>query len=327
MQKALIADDDVVSRRVLEVTLQKWGYHVTIACDGAEALRILEKDDAPSLAILDWVMPVFTGPEVCSRVRQLAKESYTYILLLTAKNQKDDLIAGMRAGADDYVTKPFDRQELEVRLEAGKRILKLHDALLAAQQKLFRQATYDELTGLFNRARIFELARKEFSRSEREKIPMGIVLFDIDKFKSINDTYGHSAGDLVLREVARRTKASIRPYDALGRYGGEEFLLVLPGCDLFSCAQQAERLRIEICQNPIEITAGGAIVELPVSASFGSTSLISSHPTTIEGLIGIADEALYQAKRSGRNRVMAKPQIEENNPPARTSLELSSIDS
>lgn len=306
MQNILIADDSIVSRRLLEATLQRWGYRVTVACDGAEALNILEKENAPSLAILDWVMPVYTGPEVCTRVRQLARESYTYILLLTSKNQKADLIAGMSAGADDYITKPFDQQELEVRLEAGKRILKLHDALLAAQQKLFRQATYDELTGIFNRARIFELARKEFVRSGREQLNLGVVLFDIDKFKSINDTHGHGVGDVVLREVATRMQNSIRPYDALGRYGGEEFLLLLPGCDLASCAQQAERLRLAICQEPIVTAAGNVKISLPVSASFGATSLLSGSSITLESLVALADEALYEAKRAGRNRVIAK---------------------
>lgn len=324
MQKILIADDDVVSRRVLEATLRKWGYEVTVACDGAEALSILEQENAPSLAILDWVMPVKTGPEVCTQVRQLGREAYTYILLLTAKTQKDDLITGMRAGADDYITKPFDRQELEVRLEAGKRILKLHEALLTAQQKLFRQATYDELTGIFNRARIMELARKEFNRAGRENVQMGIVLFDIDKFKSINDTHGHAAGDIVLKEVARRTQNSVRPYDALGRYGGEEFLLVLPNCDLLTCAQQAERLRVAICQEPITISVGGNQVELPVSASFGATAFLPNIATTLEHLIAIADEALYAAKRTGRNRVVAHPHLEEETT-STAQLQLSSL--
>lgn len=306
MQKILIADDSVVSRHLLEATLRKWGYEVTVACDGAEALSVLERDDAPSMAILDWVMPIHTGPEVCTQLRQLARESYTYILLLTSKNQKEDLIAGMNAGADDYLTKPFDQQELEVRLEAGKRILKLHDALVAAKKKLFRQATYDELTGLFNRARILETARTELVRSEREGVPLGVVLADIDKFKSINDTYGHSVGDQVLREVASRMQSSIRAYDAIGRYGGEEFLLILPGCDLGCAAQQAERLRLIVCQEPLAVTVGNKQVGLPISASFGTTTFYPGSTSSLDALIVVADEALYEAKRTGRNRIIVK---------------------
>lgn len=327
MQKVLIADDSIVSRHLLEATLRRWGYEVTVACDGAEALSVLERDDAPTMAILDWVMPTHTGPEVCTRLRQLAKESYTYILLLTSKNQKEDLIAGMSAGADDYITKPFDQQELEVRLEAGKRILKLHDALLTAQKKLFKQATYDELTGLFNRARIVETARTEFVRSERERVPLGIVLFDIDKFKSINDTYGHGVGDLVLREMALRTQHSIRPYDALGRYGGEEFLLLMPGCDLRTAAQQAERLRLAICQEPLQVAVGnGSPLSLPISASFGATAYYPGSNANLDALIMLADEGLYEAKRGGRNRVIVKPDPAE--PDAITQLmELTSVSS
>ncbi len=304
MQRILIADDSIVSRHLLEAILRRWGYDVVVACDGAEAWAILERDDAPSLAILDWVMPVMTGPEVCTRLRQLGREPYIYILLLSSKSEREDLIAGMNAGADDYVVKPFDHQELQVRLEAGKRILKLHRELYAAKQKLLHQATFDELTGLFNRGRILESLRTEIARAERENTPVGIVLADIDRFKAINDTYGHNAGDSVLREASRRMHASIRPYDALGRYGGEEFLLVLPGCDMAMATEQADRLRIALCREPFRIGDGEAGSPwLPVSASFGTTSYQPGSLMTVEALIKSADNALYSAKRSGRNRV------------------------
>jgi len=311
MQKILIADDSIVSRHLLEATLRRWGYEVAVACDGAEAWAMLERDGAPALAILDWVMPVMTGPEVCTKLRALAREEYTYILLLTSKNQKEDLIAGMSAGADDYIVKPFEPQELQVRLEAGKRILKLHDALLAAQKKLFKQATYDELTNLFNRSRILESLRTELARAARERLPVGIVLADIDKFKIVNDTFGHDVGDAVLREAARRMQQSIRGYDSLGRYGGEEFLLVLPGCDLGCAAQQAERLRLAVCEEPMHLSGidspdGSSDFKLPISASFGCTTYHPGTPTTVEALIKLADEALYDAKRMGRNRVSTR---------------------
>jgi diguanylate cyclase (GGDEF)-like protein len=258
------------------------------------------------MAILDWVMPEMTGVDVCARVRGLARERYTYILLLTSKNEKEDLIAGMNAGADDYIIKPFDQQELQVRLEAGKRILSLHDALLDAQRKLIRQATYDELTNLFNRRRILEVLQTELARAERERQPVGVVLADVDKFKSVNDTYGHNVGDQVLRETARRMHQSVRSYDAIGRYGGEEFLLVLPGCDLGCAGQQAERLRLAIASATMSISDGLFTAELPITASFGATTLYPGMNTALEPLIKLADEALYEAKRTGRNRVILR---------------------
>jgi diguanylate cyclase (GGDEF)-like protein len=305
MQKVLIADDSIVSRHLLEATLKKWGYEVAVACDGAEAWAILQQDNAPSLAILDWVMPVLTGPEVCMKLRQRGGEKYTYTLLLTSKNQKEDLIEGMAAGADDYLTKPFDRQELQVRLEAGKRILRLHEDLYAAQQKLVRQATYDDLTGLFNRPRILESLRSELARAARDKQPVGLVIADIDKFKAINDTYGHAIGDSVLREAAQRMHSSVRAYDALGRYGGEEFLVVLPGCDLEMTAVQAERLRLALCQTPMMVSddVDSTRFPLPVSASFGATAALHGWTLSLEALIKLGDDALYEAKRMGRNRV------------------------
>jgi diguanylate cyclase (GGDEF)-like protein len=247
-----------------------------------------------------------TGLDVCTRLRQLGREQYTYILLLTSKNQKEDLIAGMSAGADDYIIKPFDQQELQVRLEAGKRILRLHEALLNAQKKLFRQATYDELTGLFNRARIIEILKNEIDRSQREALPVGLAIADMDRFKSINDTYGHNVGDAVLREAARRMQSAIRSYDSIGRYGGEEFLMVLPGCDLGCAAQQAERLRLAVCERPMIIEGEDGGFELPISASLGTTTFYPGSSIGIEALIKLADEALYEAKNSGRNRVVIK---------------------
>lgn len=307
MQRVLIADDSIVSRHLLEATLRKWGYQVAVACDGAEAWALLQKEDAPALAILDWVMPVLTGPEVCMKLRERGGEKYTYTLLLTSKNQKEDLIEGMAAGADDYLTKPFDRQELQVRLEAGKRILRLHEELFAAQQKLVRQATYDELTGLFNRARIIESLRSELPRASREKQPLGLVIADLDKFKSVNDSYGHAIGDSVLREAAQRMHASIRAYDALGRYGGEEFLVVLPGCDLETTTMQAERLRVALCQSPMLVGDGvdSTRFPLPVTASFGATACLPGENRSLEHMVKVADDALYEAKRLGRNRVIA----------------------
>ncbi|HLX41997.1 MAG TPA: diguanylate cyclase [Bryobacteraceae bacterium] len=300
--RILIADDSIVSRHLLDATLRKWGYEVVAACDGVEAWNILQAPDAPSLAILDWVMPGMTGPEVCRKVREHAKDSkeqecYTYILLLTSKSLKEDLIEGMESGADDYVTKPFDQHELKVRLRAGTRIIDL-------QRQLREQATKDFLLHIWNRSSILDILQRELIRGGRENRGIGVVLADLDHFKSINDTYGHFAGDEVLREFARRMQNSIRPYDAIGRYGGEEFLIVLPGSDESGTAHQAERMRKALDAEPILIND----TRRAVTCSFGATSWRPGTPADSEMLIRVADDALYAAKHQGRNRVVYYPE-------------------
>jgi len=301
--KILVADDSIVSRHLLDATLRRWGYEVVIACDGNEAWHLLQKDDAPSLAILDWMMPGMTGLEVCRLVRQQAREPYTYILLLTSKSLKEDLIEGMEAGADDYITKPFDQHELKVRLRAGTRLVELQAELLSAREALREQATKDWLTKLWNRSSILDILVRELARSHREARPVGVVLMDLDHFKNINDTHGHFAGDAVLREAAIRMLGATRQYDSVGRYGGEEFLIVLPGCDAQATYSLADRVRSQISKD--SIGAGDAVLSL--TASFGATSVVPDVGTTAESLIRRADEAMYLAKRQGRNQVQVLP--------------------
>ncbi len=188
-------------------------------------------------------MPGMDGVEICQRVRSSNREPYIYILLLTARTEAQDLIEGMEAGADDYLTKPFNAQELRVRLRAGHRILKLQEELMRAREAMRMQATHDGLTGLYNRSTILEKLDEEFSRAQRSGLPVSVVMVDIDRFKQVNDTEATWSGDAVLREAAQRLKAAARRYDAVGRYGGEEFLVVLPGSDAAAAAAQAERLR------------------------------------------------------------------------------------
>ena len=297
--KILIADDSIVSRHLLEATLRKWGYDVAVACDGAEALDMLKQDQAPALAILDWMMPGMTGPEVCRRIRQRSREPYTYILLLTSKSQKEDLIEGMESGADDYITKPFDQHELQVRLRAGTRLVDLQAELLSAREALREQATKDSLTHLWNRSSIFDSLCRELSRAAREGTPVGVAMVDLDHFKSVNDSYGHFAGDAVLCEAARRMQNATRQYDSIGRYGGEEFLILLPGCDEQTSISQAERLRKQLASSGMTLNE----TSLCITASFGVTCALPGQAWTSEDLIRKADEALYIAKRRGRNRV------------------------
>ncbi|HEY1215106.1 MAG TPA: diguanylate cyclase [Bryobacteraceae bacterium] len=296
--KVLIADDSAPSRTLLKAALLRWGYEVMTAEDGAQAWEILAADNPPPLAILDWVMPSLTGPEVCRRVRETRREPYTYLLLLTSKHTKDEIVEGMDAGADDYVVKPWDEHELKVRLRAGKRIIDLQSDLLLAREELRERANKDLLTMLPNRAAIDDVLEQEFARCRRDACTVGIILLDIDHFKKINDTYGHFAGDAVLRETAANLRSNIRTYDQVGRYGGEEFLIVLPHCDMEQATLQAERLR-SMLQSRSTMIEG---VELRVTASFGVT--ISDGQTgTPDLFVRVADEALYKAKAEGRNRV------------------------
>jgi two-component system, cell cycle response regulator len=303
--RILIADDSVVSRHLLDATLRRWGYDVVIACDGNEAWRILEADDAPKIAILDWMMPGLTGPGVCRKVRANAKDKdlYTYILLLSSKSQREDLIEGMEAGADDYLTKPFDQHELQVRLRPGVRILELQHELISAREELRDQATKDFLTRIWNRSSILDILNRELQRGMRENRPVGVILADLDHFKSVNDTYGHFAGDAVLREFVRRMSGSIRPYDAIGRYGGEEFLIVLPACDPRITEKQAERMRETLATDPMWFNEESQLV----TCSFGATTWLPGSLSSEEALIRVADDALYAAKRQGRNRVVFLP--------------------
>jgi two-component system, cell cycle response regulator len=297
----LIAEDDPLSRRLLERWLEQWDYRVTAVENGVDAWEVMQRENAPQLAILDWMMPGMEGIELCRRIRSRDQRLYQYILLLTAKDKKQDLVAGLEAGADDYLTKPFDVDELRARVRAGKRILDLQAALIHAQEELQSVAAHDSLTGLWNRGAILELLRREISRCQRAGDALGVIMTDIDHFKKINDTHGHLVGDAVLQEVTRRLAGNVRPYDSVGRYGGEEFLIVLPACNASNLLAGAERLRRCVADQPIETTSG----QIPVTLSFGLSSVEHGEREApdCETLLRRADEALYAAKDRGRNRV------------------------
>ncbi len=298
--RVLVAEDDVVFRRILESTLVKWDYQVVTASDGDEAWRQLQGEDAPHMALLDWMMPGLDGIEVCRRIRKAAPEPYTYVILLTARGQRGDLIAGLEAGADDYITKPFDTLELKGRLRAGRRILDLQADLVSARDELSYQATHDPLTRLWNRSAILNTLRMEMGRASHQHTALGVALADIDRFKQINDTYGHAAGDIVLCETAHRMTAAVRAYDSIGRYGGEEFLMVFPGCDSTNSTMIAERLRSAVGEQCIRI----AQKQITVTISLGVTTMGPATGTDIDSLIQGADSALYRAKADGRNRIV-----------------------
>ena len=264
LNTVLIAEDDPIFRRILESWFKRWDYRVTAVENGLAAWDVLEKEDAPQLAILDWMMPGMDGIEVCRRIRSCHHGPYRYVLFLTAKDDKQDVVAGLEAGADDYLTKPFDVDELRARVRAGKRILDLQEALIRAKEELQFEAAHDRLTGIWNRGAILDLLKRE-ERRRRSGESLGIIMVDVDFFKKVNDTYGHLVGDAVLREVGSRLASALRSYDSVGRYGGEEFLIVVPGCDALNLRVTAERLRQKIADEPISTTAG----PVPVTISLG----------------------------------------------------------
>jgi diguanylate cyclase (GGDEF)-like protein len=286
---------------MLSDLLVEWGYEVVTAENGNDARTLLQSDHCPRLAIFDWMTSGIDGVELCRQVRASSRSQYIYILLLTARTQSQDIVMGMEAGADDYVTKPFEPAELRARLWAGRRILQLQEQLVQAREALREQATRDGLTGLWNRVTILEMLDNEISRSVREHSAVSVVMADLDYFKQINDLCGHITGDAVLRQAAQRMQANVRQYDAIGRYGGEEFLIVLPGCGLRGALAQAERMRAALAAEQFAVPEGGP----PVTCSLGIASADCSGPVDAHRLVREADAALYLAKRNGRNRVEA----------------------
>jgi two-component system, cell cycle response regulator len=301
--RVLIADDNAMSRLTLRSQLKKWGYEVVEASDGDAAWAILSMPDSPRLAILDWMMPGLDGIELCRRVRAQCLEPYVYVILLTGREGRDDVVAGLDAGADDYVTKPFDAQELRVRVRAGERICTLQGELVAARETLRYEATHDHLTGAWNRAAILDTLERERTRAARAGVPISLAMVDFDHFKRINDSYGHQAGDAVLREGLTRVTAALRTKDLVGRYGGEEFLVVMPGCDPSGVNSACERIRASVCAEPIVV--GEHSIQVTVSIGAATWSGVRDPSELIER----ADAALYVAKRKGRDRVELAPDV------------------
>ena len=301
--KLLIADDSLTQRVMLQAIAKKWGFDIVLAEDGNQAWEVLSGPDAPRLVLLDWEMPGMDGPEVCRRVREIETEDPPYILLLTSRSETDDIVAGLSAGANDYISKPFNNAELLARAKVGKRMLKLQSELAKAKATLEFQASHDVLTGLMNRRAIMEALDKEMARSQRNDQVLSVGIIDIDHFKQINDTYGHGAGDDVLKEVSQRMKAALRPYDHLGRYGGEEFLAVL-NVDNGEELTPFERMRSMIADKPFMID--NTPLNVTISCGVRVIDAIAGESIASD-FIATADTALYEAKESGRNRViMAK---------------------
>ncbi|MEE8349919.1 MAG: diguanylate cyclase [Acidobacteriota bacterium] len=292
--KALIVDDDQTCRALIKALLARWGYEAITCSNGVEALQILEQRDGPQLVILDWKMPEMDGIELSRKILESTTISFTYTIMLTSMKRKSAMAEAIEAGADDFLIKPFDPSELQVRLRAGKRIAEL-------QKKLRFRATHDSLTGLWNHESITNCLYQEIVRAARESTLVGVLLADLDHFKQVNDTYGHLVGDQVLQQTAERMHSVVRPYDVVGRYGGEEFMIVLPmnKSSASDLSTVAERVRRGVGNIPVRTSAG----EIPITASVGGVLTQLGEHTDVNSLIQQADAALYQAKRSGRDRV------------------------
>jgi len=298
--KILIADDGPVSLRLMERTLQQRGYEVITARDGLQAARKLCEFDGPRLALIDWMMPQLDGLCVCREVRSKRDSAYVYIILLTAKQSSEDVIQGLKAGADDYLIKPCHPAELQARLHNGRRILELEDKLVDAREQMRFKATHDELTSLWDRGAILNLLRSELCRSARERSSVSLLLCDIDHFKNINDFHGHLVGDEILQGVSMRMRNAVRGNDAVGRFGGEEFLIVLSSCPNSYLHCCAENVREAVSSVPFQTKSG----PISISLSIGAVTVENWQTSDeIEPFLKLADAALYRAKAAGRDRV------------------------
>ncbi len=295
----LVVDDDPLTLHMVVSRMRQWGYDVVSCTDGESAWKLLEDGTKPDMAIVDWMMPGIKGPELCQKIRERTDCPYVYFILLTGRSKPEDLIVGLDAGADDYLTKPFHLGELDARLRAGKRIVDLQNELITARETLRIQAMQDPLTQILNHGAILDSLLREIDRAHRGHQPLSLILADLDDFKNVNDAYGHVVGDQVLIEVARRMRNCLRSYDVIGRYGGEEFLMVLPNSEASQAVRLAERVRKVVSQEPFRFRN----FDLTVTLSQGVTTWTEPYPIPVERLIQVADGALYLVKNSGRNGV------------------------
>lgn len=302
----LIVDDNPIIQKMMNISLSKAGYEVMSAENGRDALRKFDQKFYP-IVLTDWMMPEMDGLELCRAIRKLPTDGYVYIILFTAKDSKEDIIKGLEAGADDYLTKPVNHPELMARLNTGVRILDLEKSLRKANEEIRILSITDHLTGCYNRGYIGEHLPREIKRAHRYKHSLSVIIGDIDHFKKVNDSYGHQAGDHILCEFVRLLKGSIRDnVDWLARYGGEEFLIALPETDLNGAMILAEKLKLVVSEDSFLYKEK----TINITASFGVTGfdvLESYDDIVVENIINKADKYLYQAKQERRNCVRGGP--------------------
>ena len=296
--EVLVVDDSQVQRKLVERALSTEPFSLVFAGDGTEAMKAYEQR-CPCLVITDWMLPDFSGLELCQRIRSDSSRPYTYIIVMTSNSDKSNVVQGLRAGADDYVTKPFDPAELLARVGVGRRIIDLNRDLAIKSQKLEEAARTDSLTGLPNRRAIEEWGERQLRGAVRHGFPLWVVLGDIDNFKRINDTFGHDAGDIVLKTFGEVLRNSTRASDICGRLGGDEFVLVVSHVESEHIEETVNRLREQFAA--LSFPLKGQSVK--VTASFGVAGTINREVREFPSLLSQADQMLYESKRSGRNRV------------------------
>jgi len=294
----LIAEDDLVSRKILTVVLTKWGYDPVAVKDGDAAWVAMQKPDAPKLAILDWNMPLLDGLEVCRRIRKMETSEPPYLIILTSKTEKSDIVRGLEAGGNDYISKPYDNAELLARINVGKRMIDLQASLNKAKEEMAHLAMHDPLTGIFNRAAILNAVEVEISRAKRTSGCLSVAMLDIDHFKRVNDTYGHQVGDDMLCGFVQCIQENLRDYDCMGRYGGEEFLVIAPDSTGHPEQSLYQRLCDGVSAHPITTRDSSIDISVSIGVAEWKTDC------TVDTILARADAALYRAKDEGRNRVV-----------------------
>ncbi|MCA9552112.1 MAG: diguanylate cyclase [Myxococcales bacterium] len=297
--EVLLASPSPALRRRVAGLLQAGGHMVRQARSEAEAMAALVSDDGPTVALIDQALSGSAG-ELLGRARTMRPDRYIYAVLLVDGRGRAATVAAREAGADDCLAKPVEPRELDAYLASAQRIIQLATQLRSARDRFRAQATQDPLTGLSNRVAVQEILERELARADREGSPVAVIMVDLDHFKRINDTFGHQAGDEVLREAGNRMKGAVRVYDTVGRYGGEEFIVVLPGADAQVAARVAQRLRTQLSAGGVSTAEG----QIPVTASLGVAACEAGAGVAPAELIRRADAALYQAKAEGRDRVV-----------------------
>jgi diguanylate cyclase (GGDEF)-like protein len=296
--RILVAEHDHAERQAMVAALHNWGYETAETTSVRETVKSVSKGDI-AIALVRSTLPEMDLSEFCRAVRENEDDHYTYLILYGTRGSRLDLLKGVNAGADDYILLPMDWHELQVHLQAGSRIANLHKNLVETQQRLTMMAKQDSLTGIWNRRGVLDVLDREHERHVRAGSGLGVLMVDADHFKDVNDTYGHPVGDEVLRTVSGRMASAVRPYDTIGRYGGEEFLVVLPGCDSKGALSTGERLRQEVAREPVSL----GDLEVDVTVSIGVAAMDEMPDANPSDLVDIADRALYRAKQTGRNRV------------------------
>jgi two-component system, cell cycle response regulator len=293
--RILVADDDFRCRHIVDEALKRWGYEVETVADGKEALRVLQGNDPPRIAILDWMMQGMDGIEVCRQVRKCTRNPCIYIIV-TLKSRMGDVSACLQSGADDCLIKPLNLQELQARVQAGQRVV---DMQAAKQQSLRYSETHDLLTGLWNRAGILEIAGKEMAYAEREGKSLCLALVNIDNFKILNDQFGHAAVECILPKVAQKIRSVMRSYDDIGRYGDEEFLVIITGLDEQYVFKQAQRLQRHIGERPFNVLGKKISITISIGVAIKP---IANGARNVQSLIHAANEAICLAKSLERKR-------------------------